>query len=341
MADTTQTSCRRPLRLLPIAGLALAGIVGTAAQTASFDCTKAATSVEKLICADAELSRLDSRLAAAYREARRGTDDPQMLLAEQRAWLEQRNRCGDGDCLTEVYRQRIAALGGDAGGESTAFTMGEPSKVRTAKGVRISQEGPNFSIEAAYPRLGDGKAAAAERVLARLVEDEVDAFRAQYQEAFASDAGHQGPPWALGIDYEQVYTAPRFWSVGLSSYHYTGGAHGGVQHMPVVIDRQTGQRVPPARLFRSGGDWLEALAGYSYRTLSEREPFTDGDEWLREGTAPKRENYRKLLPLADGLHIVFEQYQVGPYAIGFHEVTVPYAELSGLLNPDLFPNGRP
>ncbi|WP_462329864.1 DUF3298 domain-containing protein [Thiohalocapsa halophila] len=324
------------------AGAALLALGATGVGAASFDCTQASTRVEKLICADAELSRLDSKLGAVYASARQSTDDPETLRAGQRTWLAQRNRCNDSDCLAERYHQRIAALGGDAGEDSTEDAMGEPRTERTAKAVRITQQGPRFEVDVAYPRLGDGAAAAAgERVLAELVGTEIDDFREMYRQLLAAGAGHQGPPWQLAIDYDHLYAAPHFWAVGLRSYFYTGGAHGGMQHLPVVIRRDTGARVPVADLFRSEKDWLARVADYCYRALAAREPFSADDDWLREGTAPTTENYRKLLPLADGLLVIFEQYQVGPYAIGVHEVTVPYAELDGLLDPALFPDGRP
>ncbi len=42
-------------------GLVLCLVIGQL-QAASFDCGKAGTKVEKLICADAELSKLDEKL---------------------------------------------------------------------------------------------------------------------------------------------------------------------------------------------------------------------------------------------------------------------------------------
>jgi uncharacterized protein len=36
------------------------------AQAASFDCGKAGTKVEKIVCSDADLSKLDEELNAAY-----------------------------------------------------------------------------------------------------------------------------------------------------------------------------------------------------------------------------------------------------------------------------------
>ncbi|MFE8032987.1 RsiV family protein, partial [Thiohalocapsa marina] len=62
------------------------------------------------------------------------------------------------------------------------------------------------------------------------------------------------------------------------------------------------------------------------------------DDWLRQGTAPEPENYGVLLPLADGIKVLFGQYQIGPYAIGIFDVLVPYAALAEVLSPELFPS---
>lgn len=87
----------------------------TSAQ--SFDCRKAASAAEKLICADRALAALDEQLARAFAAARaRGDVD----VVNQRAWLKDvRGRCADAACLTEVYRARIEGLGRGLAGEWT------------------------------------------------------------------------------------------------------------------------------------------------------------------------------------------------------------------------------
>ena len=75
----------------------------------SFACAAAASRVEKLICGDWEQQArsLDRDLAALYREARAaGATD----AAAQRAWLRQRDRCEDRECLAESYRARMDVL---------------------------------------------------------------------------------------------------------------------------------------------------------------------------------------------------------------------------------------
>ena len=61
------------------------------AQAASFDCGKTSTAVEKMICADAELSKLDEKMAAAYAEALQ-TDEKQAASIRQAQKQTQRLR---------------------------------------------------------------------------------------------------------------------------------------------------------------------------------------------------------------------------------------------------------
>ena len=76
-------------RVVPIALalLLLRAITPCVAPAASFDCTKAATAGEKIVCGDPALSRLDEVLADAYRQALSASVEPETLKAEQREWL--------------------------------------------------------------------------------------------------------------------------------------------------------------------------------------------------------------------------------------------------------------
>lgn len=83
--------------------------VASTASAASFDCTKAISRIEKRICDDPVLSKLDSVLANNYSsmiEADFGGSKAN-LKAEQRSWMAKRNTCKDRGCLIEAYRLRI------------------------------------------------------------------------------------------------------------------------------------------------------------------------------------------------------------------------------------------
>ena len=96
----------------------------------SFDCTKAESSAETLICEDTELSRLDrlvsARFAAALQAARAldaGADEAEAeLRAIQRGWISGRDECWKADdlraCVEDAYTLRE--------GELVALWMLEP-----------------------------------------------------------------------------------------------------------------------------------------------------------------------------------------------------------------------
>ena len=82
-----------------------------AVHGASFDCAKAATKVEKLVCADKDLSGLDGALADEYRASQLRNGATQALKAAQQTWLKsRRNACKDAGCLRSAYEARIAEL---------------------------------------------------------------------------------------------------------------------------------------------------------------------------------------------------------------------------------------
>jgi uncharacterized protein len=71
---------------------------------------KATTPTEKSICADLALAAWDRSAALAFREAseRSASED---LLADQKAWLKERDACGDKRaCLEERMIVRVGEL---------------------------------------------------------------------------------------------------------------------------------------------------------------------------------------------------------------------------------------
>ncbi len=101
---------------------AMLAIGAPAAHAASFDCKRAATVVERAVCADPRLSALDEREVAAYTAAAAAltigeTPDDRdpvsgLLLLGHQDWSAARDRCGAATaCLLSQYQRRIAVLG--------------------------------------------------------------------------------------------------------------------------------------------------------------------------------------------------------------------------------------
>jgi hypothetical protein len=249
--------------------------------------------------------------------------------------------------MTAMVLQRTllaALLLISASGNLTMAAEIGPVEVTHENGlVRLTQDGPKIEIAAQFVQLSDtdGEPAAGVNAANRLIEQQVlsqiDAFRDEYQGFLAGNDGeHLGPPWGLSITGELLYQGPTFWTVDLETYHFTGGAHGGTENQALVLNRQTGKAIPASALFKPGSNWLQRLSEASYQALIQREPFEPDDEWLVSGTAPEPDNYEVLLPMAEGLEVVFGLYQIGPYAIGITRLLLPYSALNAMLNPDFF-----
>jgi len=81
------------------------------ARAASFDCEKTSTNIEKLVCSDIVLSKLDETLSTLYQQSIEQSDDKQHAIGEQKIWLRTvRNVCPDSLCLRNSYDARINVL---------------------------------------------------------------------------------------------------------------------------------------------------------------------------------------------------------------------------------------
>jgi uncharacterized protein len=79
--------------------------------SASFDCAKATTPIEKLICSNNSLSTKDEALNKTYKTALSKTNNQKELTKRQLNWLKNtRNQCNTVECLEYVYQERIDNL---------------------------------------------------------------------------------------------------------------------------------------------------------------------------------------------------------------------------------------
>jgi hypothetical protein len=131
----------------------------TPATAASFDCAKARTKVEKLICKDPQLSRQDEDLAKAYGEALKVWDGKvaAYVKVSQRGWMGARDLvprgmgvggvlCDDDEtalpCLRAIHVDRIAVLRSPGFRLSGVYTRGQDflSVKSTPTGLEVAYQ---------------------------------------------------------------------------------------------------------------------------------------------------------------------------------------------------------
>ena len=97
-------------RRLPAQTRAQSNAANTSSSGPSFSCSARLTRVESLICGNAELARLDRRMAALYGQVRANRHLRQRVLRDQRLFLADVAQCQTVRCVNASYSNRIGEL---------------------------------------------------------------------------------------------------------------------------------------------------------------------------------------------------------------------------------------
>ncbi len=85
--------------------------MGGIPQPPSFDCAKARSPAERMVCADPDLSSLDQSLSEVFEAALNVVPRQAALRVEQQHWLtDRRDKAADAGILGKVYQSRIGEL---------------------------------------------------------------------------------------------------------------------------------------------------------------------------------------------------------------------------------------
>ncbi|PQP22699.1 RsiV family protein [Rhodococcus opacus] len=112
------------------------------------------------------------------------------------------------------------------------------------------------------------------------------------------------------------------------------GAHPTPIVATVVVNADTAAPITLGDLFPDLPAGLQTLSDESARLLPET---VAGPDFERSGIEPTEANFANWLATPAGMEIHFDDYQVGPHAIGLVTVTVPWDALADVIDPALAP----
>lgn len=312
---------------------------GAAWAQPSFDCTMASSPIERAICRNDKLGEADRELSAAYGALIDRLSGPakEHLIRDQVRWLDDRAKACAGEiaavtrCLMSRYTQRLSVLKAAAEGDYPFVSEHDLVKRGRVKAAF-------YEIDARYPQF-----------------DGADADFSAVNKAFAARAREGAdsatPPPDIKTDHSQIWTYEQGFelhrpgmhgvSVATSFYSFTGGAHGSSGLLATLVDLRTGRSVTPADIFQPTAEWERTLANIARddlkRQFVERPGFPEALEPAKFDKLMK--DPQRYLFKAFALELIFNQYEVAPYASGMYRVVIPYARLTGILRPDA-PVGR-
>ncbi len=236
--------------------------------------------------------------------------------------------------------------------KQTAFSLQE-EPIEFSTGVEIVARRINenskklkYKIDAEYPQLTGSGSLNYEKfnqVIKNLVTKKVAGFKADMTSDDADpelELPADSADSDLHVGYNIELARDDLISVMLQVGSYSAGAAHPNSHSEVInFDLKNGKLLSLADIFQPGSKYLQNLSAYCIADLkrqgkrSGEEPMLD-DDWIQRGAGPDAENYASWTIGKKGLGIVFDAYQVGPYAAGPQHVFVPYSALKDIVRPD-------
>lgn len=159
-------------------------------------------------------------------------------------------------------------------------------------------------------------------------------LKSQYAEL--KDFGIAGLSYDLSI--RKTGETDSYLTYETSCYVFLGGAHGSAVCYPVNIVRSTG-KVLAATVDTLKQKALQPILRRGvkeYISKAENRKIKDRDLqnmlFVEHGIIPLPATVPVLTP--EGLRFVYQQYEIGPYALGMVEFTVPYADVKSCLTKE-------
>lgn len=116
--------------------------------------------------------------------------------------------------------------------------------------------------------------------------------------------------------------------VEADGYEYSGGAHGMPSRDYFIFNRKTGEQVKLNDLVGNSVEELQSIVSRAFRELAEKTNFAfESPEDLEHTIADDISFDSDFYITPEGVVFYYSPYAIAPYAEGFPEVTIPYAQL--------------
>ena len=319
-----------------LASLAAFGVITLMPQQAlAFDCKKASTEVEKAICADPALIKLDDGMSAAYASVKAVLQpkEQKMLAKAQKRWLGWREGCfqTEGETVTECIKRmtevRIRQFTG-----APASGPGVGGRIVPQFIVQDGTE-KQYDVDIAVLRFLDPRSKAEKRFNA--IADKI--AEAAKLGPHGEDTG--GSIYGQQDDMDISYASPRLMSVKHGFYSNEGGAHGNGGIENFNIDMKSGKILEIGDVMGEDGaarlrkDCKAQIREEKVKRFKEvdAEYNPDTDESFKDDVIAEHvATLSRWTIKADEVIITFDSYAIGAYAEGQYECRFPMDEVEGV-----------
>lgn len=194
--------------------------------------------------------------------------------------------------------------------------------------VHEIEEEKNYTLKIDYPEIEN-----------KNINDKVTKHIQQHKDEFLKMAEELDQVTETKLDLSITYTLEdlfNYKALHLTIYSFTGGSHYNKEIKSYYFNKENGEEVNITNFLEQNAS-LEDLSNLAYYyTLDYYKQANKeyDEEWIKEGTSAKNENFSHFDITEDGLKLLFPHYQVGPYSDGEIEITIPEEKLKGIIKKE-------
>jgi hypothetical protein len=206
--------------------------------------------------------------------------------------------------------------------------------------IKKSDPKERYTLNIEYPSIVLATDSRTARLVSDVIKGKVDRIANDFLREARGAAGAENIPPEITSDLTLRYSPALLTRALIAiridrSTYIRGAAHPDSGVHIILYDLREHALLSTANLFLSGGDYLGFLSGYTRDKLKIAFPDMTQEEFANfviPGTEPLAENFRDVLVTPKGLTVIFNPYQVAPYARGTVTVEIPYADVESRLS---------
>ena len=303
----------------------------------SFDCVNAKTTADRLICADAGLSKSDRELASAYArlKAKESAESFATVQKAQRGWLDVTIKTCVGDtpmpetlgdrnaivdCLRDAYDNRVAELSNLTVEKAGALVLEPRMRFR-------SRAKPGAEESDAHPWMSGGpQAEAFNAFIAKIYA--LDRWRMDEKGFLPSDDGDSAVKYHARRSYAVARFDARIVSLQIATDDFVGGNHDMRAQMAQTWDMTKQRQVALDDVFVKGRGWKATVLAYCKRDLHKQFAERESPDLSDEEMAKTIGSSAAWLWGADKATVIFYIDLSGGMPGGEFDVDIPLSTLS-------------
>lgn len=152
-------------------------------------------------------------------------------------------------------------------------------------------------------------------------EESIISFNKEYQ-SFKTNFPESTQIWEAQIDGEILHQSPEIICIAITTYINTGGAHGNLNISFLNFNSETGHLIPNENLFKNMDTFKKIAKTYFNETIKDNDYLFDSENF----ELPQNIAYNE-----DGIVLLYNTYEIAPYASGIIEFTIPFENVSDFL----------